>query len=248
MSNEYDTKAFILVSVFAPAERISDVIESKNYFTDFSVLPVPKDDSLAGMIAYHPDMIISCVGNKIITAEKYSEVNSHLFACLKRSGFEIETEVLPMRGPVYPYDVSFNALVTDEFTVCNPEYASPLITSAENGRKIFAVNQGYSACSVLWLGNGAVTSDKGIERVLKENGIETLLISPGHITLPGYDYGFIGGASFCINDTVFTFGDLKYHPDADEIYDFLNKKRKSICALSDEPLYDLGGAVVCKCR
>ena len=112
------------------------------------------------------------------------------------------------------------------------------------------VNQGYTRCSVLLIGNrAAVTADRGIADALQKDGAEVLLIAPGHVTLPGFDCGFIGGAGFCDGDTVYCFGDITRHPDFEKIKALCvkhNSKIEILCA--DKPLTDLGGAVLLRSR
>lgn len=108
------------------------------------------------------------------------------------------------------------------------------------------VNQGYARCSALVVNEKAViTSDVSIEKALKQNGVEVLLISSGYITLNGYDYGFIGGAGGKLDEnTVAFFGNIENHPDYKEIKTFCEKYNvliKVICRYM--PLTDIGGLV-----
>lgn len=115
-----------------------------------------------------------------------------------------------------------------------------------NNIKTVNVNQGYARCSTLVLNSNAViTSDLSIEKALKNNGVEVLLISSGNIVLDGYDYGFIGGASGKIDEnTVAFFGNIENHPDYLKILNFCeshNVSIKNICKYM--PLTDIGGIV-----
>lgn len=38
---------------------------------------------------------------------------------------------------------------------------------------------------------------------MKQNGVEVLRITNGHIRLDGFDYGFIGGCSARLKNTIF---------------------------------------------
>lgn len=116
----------------------------------------------------------------------------------------------------------------------------------KNNIKTVNVNQGYARCSTLVLNNNAaVTSDLSIEKALKNNGVEVLLISSGNIVLDGYNYGFIGGASGKIDEnTVAFFGDIENHPDYNNIENFCWKHNVSIKVIcKDIPLTDIGGIV-----
>ena len=44
-------------------------------------------------------------------------------------------------------------------------------------------------------------------------------------------------------DTVYFLGDIKTHPNADAIIDFINANKKRAISLSSEPLRDLGGII-----
>lgn len=124
--------------------------------------------------------------------------------------------------------------------------ASVLDFCRKNNIQTVNVKQGYTRCSVLLIGNrAAVTADRGIADALQKDGAEVLLIAPGHVTLPGFDCGFIGGAGFCDGDTVYCFGDITRHPDFEKIKALCakhNSKIEILCA--DKPLTDLGGAVL----
>lgn len=116
----------------------------------------------------------------------------------------------------------------------------------ENNIKTVNINQGYARCSTLVLNEKAViTSDLSIEKALKKDGVEVLLISSGNIILDGYDYGFIGGASGKIDEnTVVFLGNITNHPDYRRIENFCENHNTSIKIIcKDMPLTDIGGIV-----
>ena len=148
----------------------------------------------------------------------------------------------------YPENVRLNCLLFGGVLYGNMSAAASSVRDfcRENDIRTVDVKQGYTRCSALAMNDRAViTAAKGIAEALKKDGAEVLVISPGHIALPGFDYGFIGGAGFCDGKTVFFFGDIKKHPDHKRIREFCEKnqiKTEIICA--DKPLTDLGGAVI----
>ena len=105
--------------------------------------------------------------------------------------------------------------------------------------------QGYSRCSVCVVNDNAIiTADEGICRSAKAHGIDVLKIRPGYIDLPGFDYGFIGGASFKLSDTKLAFtGGLDKHPDAERIIEFASLHNIDIVYITDKPAFDIGGAI-----
>ena len=139
--------------------------------------------------------------------------------------------------------VLLNVLFFGKHLFCNTKTIA--IELLEFGLEPCHVNQGYTKCSALPLGNQAlITSDTSIAKCAKEHGIDVLQIQEGHITLPGYDYGFIGGcASFAPRggiNTVFFCGDLSGHPDAHKIESFCDFHNFGIINLSQNRLFDTG--------
>ena len=80
--------------------------------------------------------------------------------------------------------------------------------------------------------------------LLRENGIRVTLISKGGISLPPYDYGFIGGASGVVGRKIYFFGDLNSHPDSAVIRKAIEEEGFIPVSLSDERLRDLGGMIL----
>jgi hypothetical protein len=116
--------------------------------------------------------------------------------------------------------------------------------AASMGISLLDSKQGYAKCSAVSVGESAIiTADKNIVRAAKAAGADALLISaaPEAIRLDGYDYGFIGGASGVLGDTVYFTGDISSHPDAERIAEFCKAHEKKIISLSNEPLNDVGG-------
>ena len=88
-----------------------------------------------------------------------------------------------------------------------------------------------------------ITADVGISRALSEVGINVLLITPGHISLPPYEYGFIGGASGVDGKTVYFLGDIMTHPDGKKITEFIENLGMKAVSLDSGELQDMGGIV-----
>ena len=111
--------------------------------------------------------------------------------------------------------------------------------------RLVPVNQGYTRCAAAVVDDHSIiTADAGVSRAAKNAGMDVLDIAPGHIELKGYDHGFIGGASFKINNNVVAFtGKLDGHPDEGRIYDFLAGHGQKALILTDRPIFDIGGAI-----
>ena len=206
-------------------------------------LRLPPHPNLPEPVASHPDMLLFFAPNAIFCTKSYSkiatreleEISSSYGAPIRYIEKEYEKE--------YPHDVLLNALPLGKHLLCNAKtIAQELLTL---GLEPCHVNQGYTKCSVLPLGNNAlITSDASIAKSAKERGIAVLQIQEGHISLSGYDHGFIGGcASFAPRggmNTVFFCGDLLQHPDAPKIEYFFQVNGFNIMSLSNIRLCDTG--------
>lgn len=175
---------------------------------------------------FHADMQVLRINDRLFTLEN----------CAKKAGEK------------YPENILLNCLFLNNTLYGKLDFIDKTVLDhcKENGIKTVNVNQGYTRCSSLQTGeNAVITADKSIQKALKENGAEVLLISPGHIQLKGYDYGFIGGAGFYDDNTVCFFGNIKNHPDYDKIREFINEYNYDIKILCpDMPLTDIGGTVI----
>jgi len=150
----------------------------------------------------------------------------------------------PLSGK-YPHNVSLNAGLIDNYLFCRETALATEVRERcnENNIKIINVNQGYAKCSTLIINNSIITSDVSIKKAAENVGIRVLLIQPGFIELNGAEYGFIGGASGVIGDTVYFFGNISKHPNYTNIASFINENGMNLISLTDEKLQDIGGFV-----
>lgn len=198
-----------------------------------------ENKNLAYPVSTHPDMNF-CIIEKTAFLSK----NSSLEKLLSKKGYEIITVKKELK-PEYPFDVLFNAKIIGNTAILNPKTIAIEILEfcKKQDMNIIEVNQGYSACSILALNENAfITSDKGIEKILKRHGKQVLGISEGYINIDEYDYGFIGGASGFSNDILYFFGDITAHPDFKKIDLFL-KQNSVAYKYFDCPLTDIGGCI-----
>ena len=214
------------------SNQIPDILCS--IFTDMglNVVLLPPDPSLPEPVSCHADMLM--FGN--ILQKDYYKRNKELFG-----GYDIVLAEEKF-GKEYPKDVLLNAFAVGDTLFGRLESVSVKIK--EQYPKAVNLRQGYAKCSTLLFGNNAITADKGIGSVLTEHGLNVLIITSGHIALPGYDYGFIGGASFVYKNIVYFFGDLEKHPDCVKICNFIEDAGYVPAYDIDYPLTDFGGAII----
>lgn len=199
------------------------------------IVPIllPPFESLPAPVCAHPDLLLYDLGEMLLVYRDYYEAHRELF-----EGFLVRTTDHTVKDK-YPQDVGMDALRLGQNIFCLPKYTCPEILE---GRNIVPVKQGYAACAALKVSESAiVTADAGIAQAAEEKGSAVLRISAGHIQLPGYDYGFIGGTAFLWQKALYFAGDLEMHPDGAAIADFCNKHGvKTISLVKGMPLWDLG--------
>lgn len=185
---------------------------------------------------FHADMQLVKIGDEIITAPMFYEYYSKLLP-----GKKI---ICGEKNPDghYPACAAYNAAVTEKYAICNEKYTDRIILQRvrKAGLEIINVKQGYAKCSLCLFPGGAITSDKGIYKKIS-SVIDTLLIAPGSISLPGAEYGFIGGASG-FGDRLYFTGSIEKHPAFHEIKSFLEYKNTEFVSLPGE-LTDYGTAL-----
>lgn len=197
------------------------------------IFPIPEQK--------HADMQILPINSDIFILNECTELapkipNDRLIYCDKKAGKK------------YPENTLLNFLFLNNilYGKLSAIDKNLLDFCEENSIKTVNINQGYARCSTLVLNEKAViTSDLSIEKALKKDGVEVLLISSGNIILDSYDYGFIGGASGKIDEnTVVFLGNVTNHPDYRRIENFCENHNTSIKIIcKDMPLTDIGGIV-----
>lgn len=228
-------------------ERISDSSKRGLMIRGFNPILLPRDPNLGEAVASHPDTVLFKLGDEIFTTADYCDAAAYVFSDLREYAPHVRISFTSdVRTPKYPHDCAMNALLMGRRIFARLESLSPAIkaAAAKNGYELINVSQGYPACTTLALdGCHAITADRGMARVLSDNGIEVTLIQCGHIALPPHEYGFIGGASGVHDGKVYFFGDILTHPDARAILGSIERLGFSAISLSNEPLRDLGGMV-----
>lgn len=231
--------------------RIPDVCKEKLLSHNISTIKLPLSDTLEKPIAAHPDMLLLPIGKKIFVSRKYFEKAETALSDISTltNMTLMLTDDIP-KSP-YPYDIAFNGIQIGKYFFCLAPYISKdaLGFSKELGLEIVSVKQGYTKCNICKVSEKAlITSDPSIEKAAKKLGIEVLKISSGNISLPGYDFGFIGGASGETDKNVFFCGDLSCHPDGERISAFCQKQGKHPVSLSNKPLLDVGTIFFFPCK
>ncbi len=203
------------------------------------VLWLPENAALDPRLSGHADLSVFVAGNTIFAAEG---VYPRIVNNLTNRGYTVIS--VPGQGRLYPADVPLCICATGRYTIYNPRTACADAVAACGGVPV-PVRQGYARCAACVVDDHSIiTADASVSSASKKAGLDVLDIAPGHIALDGYDTGFIGGASFILNDDTIAFtGTLDGHPDKERMLAFLAQHGKKAVFLTAEPIFDIGGAI-----
>ena len=147
----------------------------------------------------------------------------------------------------YPGDAVYNAVATGKYFVHNTGITDVDLLSRAMSKSlnVVFVRQGYTRCNCLPVTDDSfITSDEGICKALAEEGAEVLLIENGHVILPGFPYGFIGGCAGNLRldgEPALIFnGDLSAHSDYEKIAAFAKDRDVKLVFFEGYPLDDIG--------
>lgn len=207
----------------------------------FEVTRIHTEGIVLEPLADHPDIFMCRLGisedSEIVFSRYFrAEADSHIEGCSGGTAL----------NPVYPGDIAFNAACTGRFFIHNLKYSAPELLEAAKDRGMTLINtrQGYSKCSTVIVDeNSVITYDDAIAKPCEAAGMNVLKIRPGHILLPGFDTGFIGGTSGRIGDTLIFNGDLAAHPDFEAIKEFVCGRGLNIKWFEEWPLTDIGSII-----
>ena len=201
----------------------------------------------------------------------YKPVSSHpdIYMCSMGPGKPVFFGCPEKIGSKYPENIIYNAACTGKYFIHNTKYTDSELLDFASPLEIIDVPQGYTKCSTLIVDEySIITSDVGIynscygrprstgnEAAAEDCNscisgspapqLEVLLIEKGHIKLQGFDYGFIGGASGRVGDTIVFNGDITQHPDHEKIAAFIESRGLKLKYFTEYPLEDIGSIIEC---
>ena len=225
-------------------ERMPSEAKRRLTLEGFYIIEAKPDKRLPSPLSSHPDMLFFFHEKTLISSAEYCEDYPFIFEDLSRliPGLTIKLTG-DVFGKKYPSDAIFNALVIGDKIFLKEDSASESVIAyaKERGLKICKTKQGYPACTTLALTkNSAITADEGIKKALTAEGIDVTLIENGDISLPPYEYGFIGGASGVYKDKLYFIGDVELHRDGEKIKEAAKSHGLTPISLGAFPLCDLG--------
>ncbi len=246
-----------LKTPFIPEKKVSHVLldgrASEELVLNLKMMGItplftPTLTTLYKAVSYHPDMLIHPIGENIFIAAP--GVYEIFFTMFKPLGIKLIKGKSRLKSN-YPENIAYNVARIDEIAFHNTHFTDKKIREyfERNNIQIIHVKQGYTKCSTSIISKQAIiTSDKGIAKAVDNYNIDVLYIEPGYISLPGLNYGFIGGATGLISsNTLAVAGELKHHPSYKKIEKFCNKHSKNIISLTQEKAMDIGSIIPICC-
>ncbi len=192
---------------------------------------------------------LSCRNHLIVEVKKanqvYESISSHpdIFMCKINNQIIMSENDL---GYAYPDNIKYNGVQVGNYFIHHTDYTASKLMSAVKAAGLTPVHvpQGYTKCNIVVVdSNSIITSDEGIKNILVPLGLQVLLISPGNVKLKGFSYGFLGGASGKIGNSVVFNGNLSAHPDYQKIADFILARGLELKYFKEYDLEDIGSII-----
>lgn len=224
--------------------RVSKEIISNLKKLNLTIIPTIRHPKLYDSISFHPDIVIHPINyNALIIAPNVFDYYSTMLT--NTSIKLIKGEKVLKRN--YPNNIAYNVARIGKYAIHNIKYTDEKLVYylKKEGIDFINVNQGYTKCSVAVIdSNAIITSDLSIYKECKKLNIDILLVKEGYISLPGLNYGFIGGCTGMLSEKEILFsGDYTNHPDKEKINTFLNKYNKKPVMLSNKEIIDIGSII-----
>lgn len=146
----------------------------------------------------------------------------------------------------YPFDSGYNVCIFGKYAIHNFKNTDKKLRDhIKNNYEMIDVKQSYTKCALsIAADDFVITQDRGLAKTLEKNDLDVLLIDEKKIQLDGFEYGFIGGASFLFNKNTWIInGALDKLDSCYNIENELKKKGIGIICLNDDYPVDVGSFI-----
>ena len=207
----------------------------------YELLEINTSDKVYSEIVSHVDIFTCKVGEKIIVEPSQYMKLSKIPNVIKGKE-EIQEK--------YPFDIKYNVCTIWKKAIHNFQYTDSKLKQEliNDEYELINTTQGYTNCSIAVIdSNSAIVSDKGLYKILKFHGIDTLLVENNLDIklLNGEKYsnkkGFIGGCMARLGKSIIVFGDLNKIDSDGKIRTFITKKNLDIIEFKGLDIIDYGG-------
>ncbi|MEE4178222.1 MAG: hypothetical protein V2I46_12005 [Bacteroides sp.] len=203
------------------------------------VVPFASQGVVYEAISGHPDIFLCQVPGGVVAAPNTPK---NILEALENKGTSLFFGKEPL-GKAYPATARYNAFSGKDCLLHLFDLTDEVILAQTQGLEKIAVRQGYARCSLVEAGRLYITSDRGIEKELKQNCRETFYVDPSPIILPGQPHGFFGGCTGVWGQQLFLAGSLRHFPEGELLQQALVQRGITIIELYDGPLWD-GGSIL----
>lgn len=187
-------------------------------------------------ISGHPDVFLCQTPNNLIVApnipKKYVNILNKINIQFTFGNYSV--------GEKYPESAHYNALVTENYILHNADYTDKKILELCVNKVFINVNQAYTRCNTIYVGDCYITSDRPIYNVLRKTEAPVTYVNPESVLLSGFKNGFFGGCCGVYENKLFVCGSLNNiaNDQKDKILGLTNIE---IIELYSGQLYDAGG-------
>ena len=211
--------------------RIRDV--EMDYLSKyFNVKKLPISNYAYEQISAHSDIFYCRINDKIICAPNAPIIENNFIIGMSK----VERK--------YPKDVPYNACQIGN-RIIGSKYTDKTI------KPTITVKRGYVKCSIcVTSSNSCITTDYGIDNILKKDGIDVTYIVEKNIKLldkegnPTKMQGFIGGASLVFDHNFVLFGDLEKLESKDRVLQHIEKYKLNLVDFKGMDVNDYGGGII----
>ena len=223
-------------------EKYRKLLENALIRNNLSPIWLKNNEFVDERLSGHCDLMAAHLGGRRIVACEFLR-NSQLINNKEFPEVELLTVPDPT-GKAYPMDAGLNFCLIGRKLIYNPNTANCAVVSKLDCEMI-PCKQGYTKCSICVVDeNAIITADTKIAQIAAENGIEALLGEKDIAALDGFEYGFIGGASFKIDRNKIAFtGIIKKTDEKNKIESFLSRRGIEAIYLTEHELFDIGSAI-----
>lgn len=232
--------------IVALGEKYSDILDEP--LKKLGLLPVyvPDNPCVDARLSGHADLSLFHAGGDRIFLAPYLK-NSDFAQFLGKIGFIVEYADIN-QSEKYPHDAQLNIASIGRAIVYGKKTAyRPIVEYLTIAQKltVIPINQGYAKCSILAVDERSIiTQDRGAAQACAAAGFDVLCIESGYVSLPGFEYGFLGGSGFKLSADILAFtGTLDEHPDKKRILDFLHTRGVKPVYLTERPVFDVGSII-----
>lgn len=191
-------------------------------------------------ISGHPDIFIFSDGDLLILAPNCPQ---NTIQTLRNLDINFQFGNTPIDSSL-KNSTPYNILCTSSHYIHKKGFTDKFVCKIINHKTFINVPQSYTRCSCIALSDHHfITSDKGIENILRGLKFDVFFFPPDKIRLPPYPNGFIGGCCGIWENKLFFNGNPILHEKGEELLYFIESIGYEIIILHDNFLYDGGGII-----